>query len=176
MSRSAPARSKDGAGRAAPARVLVGGVGYRNLSDLSAGPLLIDALGDLGAGVEVEDLSYGPIDVLFKLQARERYDALVVVGAADRGDPPGTVRHGPWGERPIDAEALQGRIAEAVTGVISHENLLYILDHFGVLPARTVLIEIEPEERTFGERPSPAVARAIARATEIVRQQVAAAS
>lgn len=174
MSRSAPARSEDRAGPRAPARVLVGGVGYRNLSDLSAGPLLVDALGDLGAAVEVEDLSYGPIDVLFTLQAREPYDALVVVGAASRGDPPGTVRHGPWGDRPIDAEALQGRIAEAVTGVVSHENLLYILDHFGVLPARTVLIEIEPEVPTFGERPSPAVERAIARAAELVRAEVAA--
>lgn len=176
MSRSAPARSEEGAGRAAPARVLVGGVGYRNLSDLSAGPLLVDALGDLGEGVEVEDLSYGPIDVLFKLQAREPYDALLVVGAAARGDPPGTVRHGPWERRPIDPETLQGRIAEAVTGVISHENLLYILDHFGALPARTLVIEIEPAVRTFGERPTPAVERAIARAAELVRAEVAAAS
>lgn len=161
----------------APARgrVLVGGVGYRNLSDLSAGPLLADALGDLGPGVEVEDLSYGPIDVLFALQAREPYDALVVVAAAERGAEPGTVRVAPWAGGTIEPADLQGRIAEAVTGVISHENLLHILGHFRALPERTVVVEIEPEVTTFGDRPSPKVERALARAAELIRGEVAVA-
>lgn len=170
---SLPPRSRtDAAGR----RVLVGGVGYRNLSDMSAGPLLADTLGDLGPGVEVEDLSYAPIDVLFALQARPRYDALVVVAAAQRGDEPGTVRVTPWYRPVIEPAELQDRIAESVTGVISHESLLHILGHFDALPERTVVLEIEPEVTTFGERPSPRVERALARAAELVRGEVAVAS
>ncbi len=172
MCRPAPSRSEAAAGTP-PARVLVGGVGYRNLSDLSAGPLLVDALGDLGPGVEVEDLSYGPIDVLFGLRSRTPYDALVIVAAAARGDAPGTVRRRDWDRAAIAADALQERIAEAVTGVISHENLLHILGHFGALPPRTVVIEIEPAFESFGERPSAAVAHALARAAELVRAEAA---
>lgn len=174
MTRSAPART-DTVPRSPATRVLVGGVGYRNLSDLSAGPLVVDGLGDLGEDVEVEDLSYGPIDVLFKLQGRVPYDALVVVAAASRGDPPGTIRHGRWAPQPLDLDALQGRIAEAVTGVISHENLLHILGHFGALPERTVVIEIEPAVPTFGEHVSPAVSYAMERAAALVRTEVALA-
>lgn len=161
---------------AARGRVLVGGVGYRNLSDLSAGPLLADALGDLGPGVEVEDLSYGPIDVLFALQARAPYDALIIIAAAERGAEPGTVRVTEWVSPPIDPGDLQARIAEAVTGVISHENLLHILAYFRALPERTVVVEIEPEVTTYGDRPSPRVERALTHAAELIRDELALAS
>ncbi|CAN5198264.1 hypothetical protein BH18CHL2_BH18CHL2_08700 [soil metagenome] len=158
-------------------RVLVGGVGYRNLSDLSAGPLFVDRAseaGGLGERADLEDLSYGPIDVLFALQRRAPYGKLVLVAAAARGDPPGTVRRERWLSRPIDPAALQGCVAEAVTGVISHMNLLHILTHFAVLPEPTVVVEIEPEREAWGEELSPAVDAALARAAELVRREIAA--
>jgi Ni,Fe-hydrogenase maturation factor len=44
------------------ARILIAGLGYRNLRDMSFGPVLMDRLAQDGwpHGVEVEDLIYGP--------------------------------------------------------------------------------------------------------------------
>src|SRR6266545_1254041 len=52
--------------------MLIAGVGYRNLRDLSVGPVLMDRLGQVAwpYGVEVEDLSYGPVGVMHTLDAR----------------------------------------------------------------------------------------------------------
>lgn len=161
---------------APPSRVLVGGVGYGNLRDLSAGPLLVQRLGSLGEGVDVEDVSFSPIDVLFALQGREPYAKVVLVGAIARGDPPGTVRRRRWTAPPIAPEDLQTRIAEAVTGVINLENHLYVLTHFGALPEDVVVIEIEPQDQGWGEGTSDAVATALARAADLVRAEVAQAS
>ncbi len=132
-------------------RILVGGVGYRNLRDLSAGPLLTERIGAVDDLVDVEDLSYGPIDVLFALQRREPYRAAILVTAVSRGREAGTVTRTTWDAPAISAEALQERVAEAVTGVISLENLLYICGHFAALPERVVVIEIEPAEEEWGE-------------------------
>lgn len=161
---------------AAGERVLVGGVGYGNLRDLSAGPLLVERLGNVGDVVDVEDLSYSPIDVLFTLQRRAPYRALVLVGAVGRGDPPGTVRRRRWTAPAIAPEELQSRIAEAVTGVISLDNHLHILAHFGALPERTSVVEIEPADTEWGEGVSAPVAAALERAAAIVRDEVAEAA
>lgn len=154
-------------------RVLVGGVGYRNLRDLSAGPLLVDRLGALGDAVDVEDLSYSPIDVLFVMQRREPYAAAVLVGGVGRGDPPGTVRRYRWSAPAIATEDLQSRIAEAVTGVISLDNLLYVLSHFEALPKDVTVVEIEPADSGWGEGTTPLVAAALERAAALVRDEVA---
>ncbi|HYY15205.1 MAG TPA: hypothetical protein VE965_00905, partial [Gammaproteobacteria bacterium] len=55
--------------RAERAKMLIAGVGYRNLRDLSLGPLLTDRLSQDAwpQGVEVQDLSYGPIAVMHNL-------------------------------------------------------------------------------------------------------------
>lgn len=161
--------------RATGGRVLVGGVGYGNLRDLSAGPLLMQRLGTLGDGVDVEDLSYSPIDVLFALERRDPYARVVLVGAVARGDPPGTVRRQRWAAPPIAPEDLQTRIAEAVTGVISLDNHLYVLTHFGALPEEVVVIEIEPEDQGWGEGTSEVVRAAMERAAALVRAEVAEA-
>jgi hydrogenase maturation protease len=127
---------------------LIGGVGYTNLRDRSFGPLLVERLQRRAwpSDVLVEDVSYGPVDVLFKLQDEPRPLRLgVFVGAVARGRPEGTVERYLWRPWTPSVDELQGRISEAVTGVVSLENLLYILAHFGVLPERTVVVEVEPE-------------------------------
>src|SRR5687768_7327709 len=78
-------------------RVLIGGVGYQHLGGFSFGPLLVDALRDREwpADVVIDDVSFGPIDVLFKLQAEpEPFRLAVLAGATERGRPPGTVEVG----------------------------------------------------------------------------------
>ena len=154
-------------------RILVGGVGYRNLRDLSAGPLLTERIGAVDGLVEVEDLSYGPIDVLFALQKREPYRAAILVTAVARGREAGTVTRTTWDAPAISAEALQERVAEAVTGVISLENLLYICGHFGALPERVVVIEIEPAEEEWGEALSAAGQTAMDSAIALVHLEIA---
>lgn len=155
------------------ARVLVGAVGYSNLRDHSAGPLLIEELGPLGDAVDIEDLSYSPIDVLFLLQRRPKYDRIVLVGAVARGDPPGTVRRRTVQPR-VDASELQGRIAEAVTGVISMDNLVHIVTYFGAMPEDLTVFEIEPAVEAWGPDPTPEVRRAMAHTAALIRDEVSA--
>lgn len=161
-------------------RVLVGGVGYTNLRDRSLGPLLIERLHQRTwpADVVVEDVSYGPIDVLFKLQAEPNGFRLgVFVSAVARGRPAGTVERSVWNAPTPSATELQERISEALTGVVSLENLLVILAHFGALPERTVVIEVEPEaEEAWGPDLSDAGRAALDRVERLVLDEVAASS
>lgn len=159
---------------AAPAgRVLVAGVGYTNLADHSAGLLALDRLGSLGDHVDVEDFSYGAIDVLFTLQRRPPYVKAVFLGAVERGDPPGSVRWQRWDRPTIAAAALQEKVAEAVTGVVSLDNLLHILTHFGALPDEVVVIEIEPGEERWGPEATATVRAAIDEACALARREAA---
>ncbi|CAA9588504.1 MAG: hypothetical protein AVDCRST_MAG88-4397 [uncultured Thermomicrobiales bacterium] len=146
-------------------RTLIAGVGYRNLRDLSAGNAVVDALLELAwpPGVEVEDLSYGPMDAIFRLREAS-FERLFVVGAVARpGRFPGEVYRRRWRYEPEPPEVVQGRVAEAVTGVISLDNLLVICAHFEALPPEVVVIEIEPEDDGWGEGFSPRVERAVER-------------
>jgi hydrogenase maturation protease len=161
----------------ASARILVGGVGYTNLRDRSFGPLLTERLllRDWPSAVVVEDLSYGPIDVLFKLQAEPRPFKLgIFFGAVARGRPPGCVDRYGWSTPTPSVDELQSRIGEAVTGVVSLENLLQILSHFGALPERTIVIEVEPEpEESWGSELSEPVGAALTAVEASIVQLVA---
>jgi hydrogenase maturation protease len=137
-------------------RVLVGGVGYRFLRDGSVGPLLTEQLAEEVAaeaadGVEVEDLSYGPVALWMNLQERPDYDRLVVFGAVERGRDPGSIEAYRWGGELPDSDKIQERVSEAVTGVISLENLLVVCGALGGLPDDVRVIEIEPEDLGWGE-------------------------
>jgi len=159
-----------------PGRILVGGVGYTNLRDRSLGPLLIERLQARSwpADVVVEDLSYGPIDVLFTLQAElSGFRLGLFVSAVARGRPAGTVERSVWQAPTPSVEELQARIAEAVTGVVSLENLLLILGHFGALPTQTVIIEVEPEaEERWGPELSDAARAALDQAEALILHEV----
>ena len=153
-------------------RILVAGVGYENLRDLSAGPIAVASIGDLGPQVDVEDLSYGPLDVRLVLERRPRYRAMLLIAAAARGDAPGTVRRERWLSPPIAAADLQVCINEALTGVIDHVNLLRILTHFDVLPDLVTVYEIEPADQGWGQGTTPDVAAAIDRVQGAIRDVV----
>src|SRR5262245_9214529 len=107
--------------------ILVSGIGYSNLSDMSFGRVLLAHLTELNwpEHVCVEDLNFGPIMILQWLEASSiEFQKLVLVNAAKRGRTPGTLERYRWpGELPSEAE-IQTRIEEAVTGVIDMENML----------------------------------------------------
>ncbi|MFN2385554.1 MAG: hydrogenase maturation protease [Thermoanaerobaculia bacterium] len=150
-------------------------MGYRLLRDLSFGPLLIERLAreSWPDGVEFEDLSYGPVGVMHNLDARPPYDRIVLVGAVKRGRPPGDVLRYPWRRTLPDADEIQARVAEAVTGVISLDNILIIATYFDKLPQDVVVIEVEALDDDWGEELSPVVERAVPRVIEEIRRAIA---
>ncbi len=75
-------------------RVLVAGVGNIFLGDDGFGPAVAQRLGEPGAaalapGVKVADFGIRGVHLAYELL--DGYDALVLIDAVSRGDPPGTV-------------------------------------------------------------------------------------
>lgn len=156
-------------------RTLIGGVGYSYLRDGSLGPLVVAELARQAwpDGVMVEDLSYGPIAVMQRLQdADPPFDRLVLVAAVLRGRAPGAVTAYRWNGQLPDAEEIQARVGEAVTGVISLDNLLVVAGFFNTLPDDVSVVEIEPEDEGWGESLSDAAEAARRRVIEMVRTLV----
>lgn len=150
-------------------RVLVGGVGYRNLRDGSIGPWLVEQLeGRGGDGIEVEDLSYHPVGLHHNLIEREPYDRIVLAGAINHGREPGTITAYRWDARLPSAERIQECVSEAVTGVISLPNLLVVCGALGGLPEDVRVIEVEPADEGWGEGFSPQVENQIPELLEAV--------
>ncbi len=156
--------------------VLIAAVGYTNLRDLSFGPELLPRLRELSwpPWVEIDDWSFGPIAVVQRLQDRPGfYDRIVFVSAAERGREPGRVYRYRWDGVLPDDEQVQQRVAEAVTGIISLDNLLIIAKRFEVLPEEVVVVEVEPMDDGWGPGFSPRVEIAIDDAIDLVRKSVA---
>lgn len=158
-------------------RTLIAGVGYPDLCDHSAGCLLAARWREeeWPDRVTVEDLSYGPIAIVHRLnEARPRFRRLVVAGAVERGRPPGTVTTYRWDRiLPGDVEEIQERVAEAATGVISLDNLLIVTRALCDEPPGIALVtEIEPLIEEMGERLSPSVREGIEQASLEVRSVV----
>jgi len=153
--------------------VLIAGVGYQFLRDLSVGPVLVPQLQQLTwpEGVEVDDWSFGPIAVVQRLQDRPGYyDRIVFLSATQRGRPPGTVTCTRWtGDLP-DADEIQQRVGEAVTGVINVENTLIITTYFGVLPPEVFVVEVEPQDTGWGADFTPCVQAALPAVIGTVRR------
>ena len=148
-------------------KTLVTGVGYFNLRDLSLGPILVGQLTamDWPADVEIDDLSFGPIAVVQRFQAQtDRYERVILFSAVGRGRVPGSLSIDRWRKHLPSEEEIQARIGEAVTGVISLDNLLIIGEHFGIWPEEVIVIEVEPTDEGvdgWGQGFSPAVANVV---------------
>jgi hydrogenase maturation protease len=139
-------------------RVLVGGIGYRNLRDGSIGLHVIDRLADrAGDGVEIEDVSYHPVGLSQNLEERLDYDRIVLVAAVARGRSPGSVTSYRWDGRLPDRDEIQTRVSEAVTGVISLDNTLVVCGALGGFPDDVRVVEVEPASEQWGEELSPEI-------------------
>lgn len=156
---------------------LVGAIGYRFLRDHSASMVALDRLTteDWPSGVIVEDVSYGPIALVPRLE-EGGFRRAILLGAVSRpGRAPGTVTVYRWDGVLPGRDDIQVAVTEAVTGVISLDNALVITRHFRALPDDTIVIEIEPETEAFGEELTPRVEEAVARTCALVRALVAGA-
>ena len=160
------------------APVLVGGIGLPWLRDLDFGTQFIRRVEHLDwpDGVLVEDLSYAAHRVLHRLQ--ELAPAKVVlVGAMPREvDPPGTVRRYPLDLTPPPDDEVQERLGEAAGGIIDLDHTLAVVRYWKAFPPDTVVIEVEPADRSFGLGFSEEVEATVDTILAMVREEVGSAA
>lgn len=156
--------------------ILIAGVGYQYLSDLSFGPKLLERLQsmDWPDEVRIEDFGYGPIAILdwFEESPGKKFERAILAGAVERGREPGTLVTYSWLPVTPDPELVQERISEALTGVISLENLLIVAHHFKALPYDTCVVELEPVEKEWGVELSALGEERLEQAVEWIRREV----
>lgn len=149
---------------------LVGGVGELYQGDLDLGRRAAEQLAavDLGQDVLVEDLYYGAVAVVQRLE-EVRPHTLVLVGAAARGREPGTVERRRIQQLHLDPADLQVAVGDAATGYVTMELVVEVAWGLGALPPRTIAIEVEPAPHDGPSEELSAPARAgLARACELV--------
>jgi hydrogenase maturation protease len=153
--------------------VLVGGIYELFQSDLDLGRLAVERLRaeQLGADVLVEDLHYGAVAVVQRLEEL-RPDALVLVTAVRRDRAPGSVERRRVDPQPVHPQDFQAAIGDAVTGYVHIDLLLEVASGFEALPPRTVTVEVEPKETGSGEGLSTPAAAGLEVAIELVRAEV----
>ena len=163
-------------GTDAARQVLVGGVGLPWLRDLDFGTQFVRRVVDLDwpEGVVVEDLSYAAHRVLHLLQEL-RPAKVVLVGAMPRDvDPPGTIRRYKLDLTPPPDEEVVERLGEAVGGIIDLDHTLAVIRYWKALPEDTVVIEVEPGDRSFGLGFSNEVEASVEPILAMVREEVGA--
>jgi len=157
-------------------RVLIGAVGYHNLRDYSLGPKLLPKLKamDWPPSVSIEEMNWGPIAIVQNLESlTEPYDRIVFVSSRACGRQTGSITQRRWiGGLPSERD-LQDRISEAVTGVISIDNLLIVGEHFKVWPEEVFLVDVEPGKEEMGDAFTPEVEAVIPQVLKMVESLVA---
>lgn len=147
-----------------PRRVFIAGIGYTYLRDFSVGPVLVPELQQLPwpPGVEIDDLGPGgPIAAVHRFREAPPYERVIFFGSVSRGRPPGGVYCYRWDGRLPAADEIQRCVTEAVTGIISLDNMLIIGGYFAVWPPTVIVVEVEPVEEEWGAEFSPLVRAAI---------------
>ena len=133
---------------------LVGIVGHSPILDaFPLGPPLMAGIeAACGPSVAVRNMTWSPIHIVQRFQdpGAERFDRVILVGAASAAARPGRVAAHRWRGGTLPAAALQERVYEGVTGVVDIENTLAIGDHFGVWPAETFTVEADLPADAFG--------------------------
>ena len=154
-------------------QVVVGGVSHLYQGDLDLGRVVVEELQreELGPHVVVEEFSYGAVAVAQRLEEL-RPERLVLIGAAERGRPPGTVERRVVAALPESPDEVQRAIADAVTGYIALDLVLEVAHGLGALPPRTIAIEVEPARTEPSEQLSPQAEAALAQAVELIRSEV----
>ena len=137
------------------AKIGIGLVGYYQfVRGYPIGPTLkehIDAA-DWADDVEIKEMNWGPIAIVQEFQAEKiNYDRFLLITAVDRGLPAGTVTCRRWVGGEIDIIDTQDRVFEAVTGIISMDNLLVIGEHFEIWPKEVITIEAQVVDTAMGD-------------------------
>jgi hydrogenase maturation protease len=155
-------------------RVFVGGVGNPWLRDLDFGPQFVRRVEGhpWGDDVVVEDAAYSAHRVLHRLQELQPQRVVLLAGYP-RGQPPGTIRRYLLDGPPPDPDEVTAVLGEAAGGVIDFQHTLMVLRYFDVLPADTVVVEVEALDTEFGTGFSEPVEESFDKVLEMVKQEVA---
>ncbi len=137
-------------------RVAIGLIGYyKFIRGYPLGPELRERLEDISwheIDVSIKEMNWGPIAIVQDFQSSSiHYDRIVLIAGVDREMQPGSVTCRHWLGGKLDNLAVQDRIFEAVTGVISLDNLLVIGEHFKIWPEELITIEIQLANSSFGD-------------------------
>lgn len=151
---------------------VVGGVGELYQGDLDVGRRVVEALGkeDLGPSVAVEDMHYGAVAVVQRIEDLAP-DALVLVGSVARGRTPGTVRRRRIPPPQLDAATLQVAVGDAVTGYVSLDLIVEVATGLGALPRLVVGVEVEPVHAGPSEHLSPEVDAVLPTVVDLARRE-----
>jgi len=155
-------------------KILIGTVGYHNMGNHSLGPALLPMLQTLKwpKGVEVEEMNWGPIAIVQKFQSlASPYNRVILLVAIERQERNiGDIDVFRWMGRLPDKEMIQACVGDAVTGVISVENLLIIGEYFKIWPGETFIVDVEPGPETAGIEFTDEVQKVIPEFISTIRQ------
>jgi len=155
-------------------RILVGGIGLPWLRDLDFGTQFIRRIeGETWPeGVYVEDMSFSGHRVLDRLMEL-RPHKVILVGCMPRDvDPAGTIRRYPLDVDLPEDEDITERLAESIGGIIDLDHILAICRWGKGFPPDTVVIEIEPGDRSFGLGFSEEVEETVDQVLAMVREEL----
>jgi hydrogenase maturation protease len=142
-------------------------VGNIFLGDDGFGVEVIKQLGGrpMPDGVEVADIGIRGIHLAYELL--DGCDLLVLVDAAARGEPPGTVC-----VIEVGAETPAAGLAVIDAHGLAPDDVFALLDRVGSRPARTLVVACEPEDISPGIGLSPTVQEAVSHAARVVEEIV----
>lgn len=135
-------------------KVLIGSVGYHNLSNYSVGPLLLPIIRqmDWPEMVTIEELHWGPIAIVQYFESlAEPFERVVILTALNNPSRSiGEITIHKWAGGLPSEEDIQARVGDAVTGVIGVENLLVIGEYFKIWPKEVFIVDVEPGAEKYG--------------------------
>jgi len=137
-------------------RIAIGLVGYfQFVRGYPIGPDLRERLQEIyqqGDEFIIKEMNWGPIAIVQDFQASTvHFDRIVLISAVDRGLESGAVKCRRWIGGKLDLQTVQERVFEAVTGIISLDNLLVIGEHFGIWPDELITVEAQLTDTAFGD-------------------------
>jgi len=168
-----PSGLSDREERAGP--LLIGGIGLPWLRDLDFGTQFVRRVEGLDwpEHVLVEDLSFAAHRVLDRINEIGP-SRVVLVGCMPREvDPPGTVRRYLLDLTPPPDQEVHDRLAEAAGGIIDLDHTLAVVRYWKGFPEGTIVIEVEPGDRSFGLGFSPEVEGVVDEVLAMVQEEVA---
>jgi hydrogenase maturation protease len=159
------------------ARVLVAGVGNIFLGDDGFGVAVVQRLAEAGLPEGVRVADYGISGMHLAYDLAEGYDLTVLVDAAPRGSPPGTITVLEVGQ---DQRQDLGSLGSPLSSSrlfdghgMSPDVVFGVLGMLGADPGRVLVVGCEPASLEPGIGLSEPVAAAVSEAVRVVRELIA---
>lgn len=147
-------------------RSLIAAVGQPWMRDLAFGSHVIRHLKTTAPPVDVADLSFNPITACQFIEDGG-YGSIVFVTSRAAGRERGVI-YEITPERTASLPAdVHAHIGDAVMGSVSLETLLVLCRFRSALPERTLILEVEPEDESWGPELSPALQKLVAPAATL---------